>query len=62
MEKKDGDNAPFIFGRSFIHKAWMKMDVVDDSTLTIKDQNLEVCFNLFQRARMSAQFKRHRAK
>jgi len=61
MEKMVGGIAPFILSRYFIHKAWMKMDM-DDNALTIKDQNPEVCFNLFQKAIMSAQFRKHQAK
>lgn len=55
IEKRDGDSAPLILGRPFIQKDQIKMDV-DDDTRTIKDLNLKVCFNLFHRATMSAQY------
>jgi len=52
MEKMDGENAPLILRRPFIHKAQMKLEV-DDNTPTIKGRGMEVCYNLFQRKNYS---------
>nr|ABN09126.1 hypothetical protein MtrDRAFT_AC174467g22v1 [Medicago truncatula] len=45
----DGKSAPVILGHPFIHKAQIKPDV-DENTITIKDRDLVVYYNLLLRA------------